>query len=99
VERTNSSRSRCRKQTRFGPQDWRSVNELLQQDWSPEQISGHLRFWKKKWRKLYRRADSRGRLQGKHMINRHLDRIETMTADNGTELRSDISPAQLFLAI
>jgi transposase, IS30 family len=179
VERTNGRRSRCRKKSQFGPQDWRLVNGLLQQDLSPEQASGllrqnnllsishetiyrhvkrdrkrggllykHLRFWKKKWRKLYRSVDSRGRLPGKrmiserpaavedrseighweidtvmgrygtkpcivtlverktgflqigkiatrtmvdtnrrvlHMINRYPDRIETITADNGTE--------------
>ena len=96
---TNRCHSRCRKQTQFGPQDCRLVNELLLQDWSLEQISGHLRFWKKKCRKLYRRVDSRGRLQGKHMNNRHPDRIETMTADTGAEFHGDISPAQLFLAI
>ena len=43
VERTNGRRSRCRKKSQFGPQDWRLVNGLLQQDLSPEQASGLLR--------------------------------------------------------
>ena len=86
------------------------MNELLHQDWSPEQIAGHLRskrilsishetiyrhvrrdrkrggvlfkhlrFWKKKWRKLYRSRDSRGRLPGKRMIGERPASIEKRT--------------------
>jgi len=108
VERTNGRRSRSRKKSQFGQDDWRQVLELLRQDWSPEQISGHLRaertlsishetiyrhvkrdrrrggllfkhlrFWKKKWRKLYRSRDSRGRLPGKRMIDERPAAIET----------------------
>ena len=43
VERTSGRRSRSRKKSQFRPNDWRQVLELLHQDWSPEQISGHLR--------------------------------------------------------
>jgi len=108
VERTNGRRSRWRKKSQFRPNDWRQVLELLHQDWSLEQISGHLRaqrtlsishetiyrhvkrdrrrggllyqhlrFWKKKWRKLYRSRDSRGRLPGKRMIHQRPAAIET----------------------
>lgn len=110
VERTHGRRSRSRKKSQFGPNDWRQVLELLHQDWSPEQISGHLRaertlsishetiyrhvkrdrrrggllfqhlrFWKKKWRKLYRSRDSRGRLPGKRMIGERPASIEERT--------------------
>ena len=108
VERTSGRRSRSRKKSQFGPSEWRQVLELLRQDWSPEQISGHLRaqrtlsishetiyrhvkrdrrhggllfkhlrFSKKKWRKLYRSRDSRGRLPGKRMIDQRPAFIET----------------------
>jgi IS30 family transposase len=108
VERTSGRRSRSRKKSQFRPNDWRQVLELLHQDWSPEQISGHLRaartlsishetiyrhvkrdrrrggllyqhlrFWKKKWRKIYRSRDSRGRLPGKRMIGERPASIET----------------------
>lgn len=108
VERTNGRRARSRKKSQFGPHQWRQVLELLHQDWSPEQISGHLRatralsishetiyrhvhrdrrrggalfkhlrFSKKKWRKLYRSCDSRGRLPGKRMISERPAAIET----------------------
>ena len=107
VERTSGRRSRSRKKSQFRPNDWHQVLELLHQDWSPEQISGHLRaertlsishetiyrhvkrdrrrggllyqhlrFWKKKWRKLYRSRDSRGRLPGKRMISERPASIE-----------------------
>jgi transposase, IS30 family len=107
VERSNGRRSRSRKKSQFGPAEWRCVLELLDQDWSPEQISGHLRakrtlsishetiyrhvrhdrrhggvlfkhlrYWKKKWRKLYRSRDSRGRLPGKRMIGERPAAIE-----------------------
>jgi transposase, IS30 family len=108
VERTSGRRSRSRKKSQFQPSEWYQVLELLHQDWSPEQISGHLRaqrtlsishetiyrhvkrdrrrggllhqhlrFWKKKWRKLYRSRDSRGRLPGKRMIDQRPAVIET----------------------
>jgi IS30 family transposase len=108
VEYSNGRRRRCRKKSQFGPEAWRRVLELLHQDWSPEQISGHLRanrtlwishetiyryvkrdrkrggllfqhlrFWKKKWRKIYRSRDSRGRLPGKRMIDQRPAAIET----------------------
>jgi IS30 family transposase len=108
VERTSGRRSRSRKKSQFGPNDWQQVLELLHQDWSPEQISGHLRaqrtlsishetiyrhvkrdrrrggllfkhlrFSKKRWRKLYRSRDSRGRLPGKRMIDQRPAAIET----------------------
>jgi IS30 family transposase len=43
IERTNGRRSRSRKKSQFSPTQWRQVQELLREDWSPEQISGHLR--------------------------------------------------------
>jgi transposase, IS30 family len=107
VERTSGRRSRSRKKSQFNPNQWLQVLELLHQDWSPEQISGHLRvqrtlsishetiyrhvkrdrrrggllfkhlrFSKKKWRKLYRSRDSRGRLPGKRMISERPAAIE-----------------------
>lgn len=36
-------RKRSRKGTRFSIKDWRRVDELIQQDFSPEQVSGFLR--------------------------------------------------------
>ena len=107
VERTSGRRSRSRKKSQFSVSQWQRVHELLHQDWSPEQITGHLRahrllsishetiyrhvrqdrhrggllfqhlrFWKKKWRKLYRSLDSRGRLPGKRMISERPASIE-----------------------
>ena len=43
VERTSGRRSRSRKKSQFTKAQWRSVSELLRCDWSPEQISGHLK--------------------------------------------------------
>ena len=42
-ERTNGRRSRSRRNCRFTPQDFARVEELLCRQWSPEQVSGHLR--------------------------------------------------------
>ena len=42
-ERTHGRRSRSRRQLRFSRQDLRLVEELLCRQWSPEQVSGHLR--------------------------------------------------------
>ena len=41
-ERTNGRRSRSRRNLRFTPQDFARVDELLCQQWSPEQVCGHL---------------------------------------------------------
>jgi IS30 family transposase len=41
-ERTNGRRSRSRRNLRFTPQDFARVDELLCQQWSPEQVAGHL---------------------------------------------------------
>lgn len=41
-EQTNGRRSRSRRNQRFGGAEWRRVEGLLRQDWSPEQISGWL---------------------------------------------------------
>jgi IS30 family transposase len=41
-ERTNGRRSRSRRNSRFGEEDFALVNELLRRQWSPEQVSGHL---------------------------------------------------------
>ena len=35
-------RSRSRRNCRFSPEDWATVEELLRQDWSPEQVAGWL---------------------------------------------------------
>lgn len=42
-ERTNGRRSRSRRNQRFTPQDFMLVDKLLCRQWSPEQVSGHLR--------------------------------------------------------
>ena len=36
-------RSRSRRNRRFSPADWAQVQELLREDWSPEQVAGWLR--------------------------------------------------------
>ncbi len=36
-------RSRSRRNQRFSPADWTQVQELLREDWSPEQVTGWLR--------------------------------------------------------
>jgi IS30 family transposase len=41
-EQANGRRSRSRRNRRFEGAEWRRVEELLRQDWSPEQISGWL---------------------------------------------------------
>lgn len=41
-EHTRARRSRSRRNSRFGPADWLLVDELLEADWSPEQVSGWL---------------------------------------------------------
>src|ERR671913_741635 len=41
-ERTNGRRSRSRRNLRFSAQDFAQVEQLLQRQWSPEQVSGHL---------------------------------------------------------
>ncbi len=42
-ERTNGRRSRSRRNEHFGPTEWKIIEGLLKKDFSPEQISGHLR--------------------------------------------------------
>ena len=42
-ERTQGRRSRSRRNLRFSTQDFSLVDELLCRQWSPEQVSGHLR--------------------------------------------------------
>jgi IS30 family transposase len=42
-ERTNGRRSRSRRNRRFSAEDFALVDELLCRQWSPEQVSGHLR--------------------------------------------------------
>ncbi len=42
-ERTNGRRSRSRRNLRFSTHDFAQVDELLCRQWSPEQVSGHLR--------------------------------------------------------
>lgn len=98
-ERTNGRRSRSRRNSHFTAEDFALVDELLCRQWSPEQVSGHLRragllfishetiyrhVWRdkreggalythlrgarKRRRKRYGAYDSRGRLAGKRMI-------------------------------
>jgi IS30 family transposase len=42
-ERTQGRRSRSRRNRRFTPQDFATVEQLLCRQWSPEQVAGHLR--------------------------------------------------------
>jgi IS30 family transposase len=44
VERTNGRRSRSRRNSYFTKADFALVERKLREDWSPEQISGHLRL-------------------------------------------------------
>jgi IS30 family transposase len=107
-ERTRGRRSRSRRNSRFGPDDWVLVEHLIGLDWSPEQVSGwlslhgvlsisyetiylrifadkrsggelwrHLRQAMKKRRKRYRSHDSRGRLAGKRHISERPPEVET----------------------
>lgn len=178
IELTSGRRSRSRRNQQFGAIHYRRVRALLDRQWSPEQVSGHLRkhqllsishetiyryIWadrraggnlylqlrgaRKRRRKRYGYYDSRGRLAGKRhiserpacvqhrrrighweidtvmgtgskhcivsmverksgylligklkarttqettmrtvgLVRRHRDRVETITADNGTE--------------
>src|SRR5438034_9432510 len=43
IERTNGRRSRSRRNQRFTLEDLRQVDTLLCKQWSPQQVSGHLR--------------------------------------------------------
>jgi IS30 family transposase len=43
IERTNGRRSRSRRNQHFTKADFALVEKKLKEDWSPEQISGHLR--------------------------------------------------------
>jgi transposase, IS30 family len=42
-ERTNGRRSRSRRNSRLTPADFALIDGLLRRQWSPEQVSGHLR--------------------------------------------------------
>jgi transposase, IS30 family len=42
-EMTRGRRSRSRRNERISQEEWKRVEELLRQEWSPEQISGHLK--------------------------------------------------------
>jgi IS30 family transposase len=42
-ERTNGRRSRSRRNSRFGAEDFALIDELLCRQWSPEQVAGYLR--------------------------------------------------------
>ena len=43
IERTSGRRSRSRRNQRFTPRDFQRVERLIRKQWSPEQVSGHLR--------------------------------------------------------
>jgi IS30 family transposase len=49
VERTNGRRSRSRRNSYFTKADFALVERKLREDWSPEQISGHLRLHGELW--------------------------------------------------
>ena len=42
-QRAHARRYRSRRNSRFGRAQWRRVEELLSEEWSPEQVAGHLR--------------------------------------------------------
>jgi IS30 family transposase len=41
--RTRARRRRSRRNQHFTPQDYKEVRKLIRKDWSPEQITGHLK--------------------------------------------------------
>ena len=41
-QRAHARRYRSRRNSQFGREEWARVEELLRQEWSPEQVSGHL---------------------------------------------------------
>src|SRR5215213_7150056 len=41
-ERTDGRRSRSRRNSRFSAEDFSLIDGLLSQQWSPEQVAGHL---------------------------------------------------------
>jgi IS30 family transposase len=43
-QRAQARRYRSRRNSQFGPGHWERVEELLREEWSPEQVSGHLRL-------------------------------------------------------
>ena len=43
-QRAHARRHRSRRNSQFGRGDWERVEELLREEWSPEQVSGHLRL-------------------------------------------------------
>src|SRR5512145_3490872 len=43
IERTSGRRSRSRRNQRFTSRDMQRVERLIHKQWSPEQVSGHLR--------------------------------------------------------
>lgn len=43
-QRAHARRYRSRRNSQFGDRHWKRVEELLRQEWSPEQVSGHLRL-------------------------------------------------------
>jgi hypothetical protein len=43
IERTSGRRSRSRRNQHFSAQDFHRVDALIRLQWSPEQVSGHLR--------------------------------------------------------
>ena len=106
-QRAHARRYRSRRNSHFGAVDMARVEELLREEWSPEQVSGHLarrrelaishetiyrhvwrdlqaggtlhlhlRCARKQCRKRYGRYDSRGRLAGKRMIGERPASIE-----------------------
>src|SRR5450432_1733637 len=43
-QRAHARRYRSRRNSQFGRAQWARVEELLKEEWSPEQVSGHLRL-------------------------------------------------------
>ena len=43
-QRAHARRYRSRRNSQFGRTHWKRVEGLLREEWSPEQVSGHLRL-------------------------------------------------------
>ena len=41
-QRAHARRYRSRRNSQFGREEWARVEELLREEWSPEQVSGHM---------------------------------------------------------
>ena len=48
-QRAHARRYRSRRNSQFGREEWVRVEELLREEWSPEQVAGHLERTKELW--------------------------------------------------